>query len=85
WGQLGANFSNLFVSIGSLVWGSAFVVALAFSLIHFGVYWANLTLFEFLGYGTPLWLLTLFTGRQALVVHAAIRLEDDTNAKSKKA
>ncbi|KAI8850593.1 Dolichyl-diphosphooligosaccharide--protein glycosyltransferase subunit Swp1 [Chytridium lagenaria] len=77
WAQLGANISNLFASVTNLFWGASFIVALAFSLVHFGVYWTSLNLFEFLRYGTPLWLLTLVTGRKALVVHATIRQEDE--------
>ncbi|KAJ3108225.1 proteasome regulatory particle base subunit [Phlyctochytrium planicorne] len=83
WSSLKVNASNLFSSFSTMFWGSAFIVALGLSLVHFGVYWVQLTLFEFLGYGFPVWILTLVTGRQALVAHAVVRLEDEAAEKKK--
>ncbi|KAJ3416830.1 proteasome regulatory particle base subunit [Chytridiales sp. JEL 0842] len=76
WFSLGVNVNNLFGSTGNMVWGTAFLASLACSCYLYYVYWLRLNLFQFLGYGSVLWGITAVLGRQALVSHANLRIQD---------
>ncbi|KND03293.1 uncharacterized protein SPPG_02342 [Spizellomyces punctatus DAOM BR117] len=70
---LGANFTNLFSSSVSFISGSAFMGSLSLCVLLYYVYWVKLNLFQLLGYGSLLGLITAILGRQALVARAAMR------------
>ncbi|KAJ3012822.1 UNVERIFIED_CONTAM: proteasome regulatory particle base subunit, partial [Siphonaria sp. JEL0065] len=75
WTGLKVNVKNLSVSRDNLIWGSAFLFALSASCAFFFVYWVQLNLFELFGYGSVVWSILAFLGRQALVSRADARLK----------
>lgn len=74
WGSLGVNINNLFASSSSLIFGSGFIASLAAWVVLFYLYWTKFNLFELLGYGSVLSLITFIVGRQALVIRAQHRI-----------
>ncbi|KAI9341802.1 Dolichyl-diphosphooligosaccharide--protein glycosyltransferase subunit Swp1 [Zopfochytrium polystomum] len=75
WLSIGVNVSNLFASASNFFWGTSFIVSLAATLGLYYVYWLQLNMFQFLGYGTVLWFVTAAIGWRALVARAAFRLK----------
>ncbi|KAI8829677.1 Oligosaccharyltransferase subunit Ribophorin II-domain-containing protein [Chytriomyces cf. hyalinus JEL632] len=75
WSALKVNVSNLSQSSSNLVWGGLFLASLAACSAFFVVYWVQLNLFQLMGYGSILWTVAAFFGRQALVTRAALRLK----------
>ncbi|KAJ3089162.1 proteasome regulatory particle base subunit [Quaeritorhiza haematococci] len=73
WASNGANISNLFASSSLLVFGSAFSACLVAVIGLFYLYWTRLNLFQLLGYGSVLSVVTSIIGRQALVARAALK------------
>ncbi|KAJ3046057.1 hypothetical protein HDV00_003806 [Rhizophlyctis rosea] len=73
WLQLGANITNLFATSSNLIFGSLFLGSLGSVLVLLYLYWLRLNIFQLLGFGAVLSLVTAVFGRQALVAHAAYR------------
>ncbi|KAI9348140.1 Oligosaccharyltransferase subunit Ribophorin II-domain-containing protein [Obelidium mucronatum] len=82
WSGLNVNVSNLSASSSNLFWGSAFLLSLTASCVFFYVYWVQLNLFQLFGYGSVIWSIMGFLGRQALVSRADARLLEEKKAKA---
>ncbi|KAI8910668.1 Dolichyl-diphosphooligosaccharide--protein glycosyltransferase subunit Swp1 [Powellomyces hirtus] len=71
--SLSANVKNLFANSPSLTFGSVFIASLAAVMSLYYVYWLRLNLFQLLGYGSVIGVVTAVFGRQALVARAGLR------------
>ncbi|KAI8819115.1 Dolichyl-diphosphooligosaccharide--protein glycosyltransferase subunit Swp1 [Fimicolochytrium jonesii] len=71
--SLSANISNLFANSLTFTFGTLFLASLGSVVALYYVYWLRLNLFQLLGYGSVLGLLTATLGRQALVARAGLK------------
>ncbi|KAJ3189837.1 proteasome regulatory particle base subunit [Gaertneriomyces sp. JEL0708] len=69
---LGANIKQLFYSGSTVIYGTAFTCALALWGALYYMYWLKFNLFQLLGYGAGLSLLTTLVGRQALIARTTL-------------
>ncbi|KAJ3124921.1 proteasome regulatory particle base subunit [Nowakowskiella sp. JEL0407] len=76
-GYLKANFNGLFSANGNVVYGSSFIGVLSAWVVLFYLYFTIFNMFQLLAFGFPLSLVTLFVGRQALIVKAEERIKEE--------